>query len=184
MPRDIAEKLSRRDILKTTSVGAVGAIGLGIGPGTVSANCPCTCVTLGKLTEEDVESLEEGKTSEFTLTLDGDLRVADAPECQGDKDITVLVTPTEFTNGEVTGVTIEIKDTNDAKNCRDDGLYLCGLKVKGGPKVATYDCDDTHDENQKYSKFPNALAPINENNGKRYGISHITIEVCVFAESP
>ncbi|NHN46519.1 hypothetical protein G9464_02765 [Halostella sp. JP-L12] len=171
--------LSRRTILRATGVGAAGAVGLAAGPGTAAANCPCEGVTLGKLDSDEIESLEEGETSTFELTLDGDLRIADDPECQNDKIVEVLAKPTEFKGNEVTCVELEIIDDNGACKCADDGLYLNGAVVKGGPEFAEFNCGDVDQVNQKYSKLE-VCAPINDNNGKRYGISNITIEVCVF----
>ena len=170
--------LSRRTVLKVTGAGAVGAVAFS---GTASANCPCESVTLGKLDSNDIDNLERGTTSEFTLTLDGDLRIVeDCAACQGDKEVTVSVTPTEFKGSEPICVEIEIDDDNGACKCRDDGIYLSGAEVKGGPKVATYDCDDVVQENQRHSRIPDACAPVNDNNGKRYGVSNIVIKTCVF----
>ncbi|WP_251328898.1 hypothetical protein [Haloplanus pelagicus] len=234
----ITDRLTRREILKATGAGALGTAALS---GTASANCdgPCTPVTLGKLDSAEINELENGTTSEFTLTLDGDLRdVENCAACQGDKDVTVRVTPTAVKDGgedeeeeeeedrgrgrgrgrgdderedrgrghdeavdgrygatvadgerfrtdggddgEVTCVELEILDNNGKCKCADDGLYLSGAEVKGGPETATYDCGDEENRNQEYSRIPDACAPTNDRNGKRYGISNIVVEVCVF----
>jgi hypothetical protein len=172
--------ISRRKVLKTTGVGAAGAVGLAAGSGVVSANCPCEGVTLGKLDSDDIDELDcSGETSEFTLTLDGDDRIASDPACQDDKDITVQVTPTECKGDEPTCVMLEIDDDNGACGCADDGLYLNGATVKGGPEFNEFDCNDVEDKNQQYSKLE-VCGPENDNNQKRYGISNIVIDVCVF----
>jgi hypothetical protein len=183
MSDDSIASTSRRTILKATGAVGFGTVGIATLSGTARANCPCTTVTLGKLDTGEINSLEEGTTSSFTLTLDGDLRIADdCGACQGDKDVTVQVTPTAFKDGgsEVTEVRLEIDDDNGACKCADDGLYLSGATVKAGPETAEYDCGDTENSNQEYSRIPAAAAPVNDKNGKPYGISHIVIDVCVF----
>jgi len=182
---DNTDRLSRRTVLKATGSVGFAAVGLRAMSGTASANCSGSCepVELGKIDSDDTDDLEPETTSEFTLTLNADQRIADdCDACQGDEDITVQVTPTETKDGgkEVTEVELNIDDANGACKCADDGLYFSGAKVKGGPKVATYDCSDTDDANQDFSSIPEAAAPVNPNNGKRYGISNIVIEVCVF----
>lgn len=178
MSSDLIET-SRRKILKAAGVGAIGTAGLAVGPGTVSANCPCEGVTLGKIEQEQLPAC--GETTTVTLTLDGDLRIADDPDCQGDKDVDVIVTATDCKDGddEVTCVDLKIVDDNCACKCADDGLYFHGARVKGGPTHAEYDCDDVDDANQKYSMISGACAP-ERVSGNRFGISHIDIEVCVF----
>lgn len=170
--------VSRREVLQTASVGAVGAVGLAVAPGTVSANCPCECVTLGKITESELPDCPDGSTT-VTKTLDGDLRHGDS-DCTGDKDVDVEVTVAECKGNEVTCVDLKIVDDNGACKCADDGLYLCGARVKGGPTHAIYDCGDVIDNNQDFSRLPDACAPINPKNRKRHGISHIEVQVCVF----
>ena len=169
--------ISRRRVLQATGTVAIGATALS---GTASANCPCTGVTLGKIEEEDLPAC--GETTTVTLTLNGDQRIANDPECQGDKEVDVLVTATECKDddNEVTCVELKIIDDNGACKCGDDGLYLNGASVKGGPTSVEYDCEDVASVNQEYSKIPNACAPTNSRNGKRFGISNIVIEVCVF----
>lgn len=168
--------LSRRTVLKATGAGAVGAVAF---TGTASANCPCEGVNLGKIEGGKLPSCPN-ETTTVTLTLDGDDRIADDPECQSDKDIDVQVTATECKGDEVTCVELKIVDDNCACKCADDGLYFHSARVKGGPTHADYVCDDVVDSNQEYSSIPDACAPVNESNGKRYGISHIDIDVCVF----
>lgn len=157
----------------------MGAVGLAVGPGAASANCPCESVELGRIPEGALpESC--GETTTVTLTLDGDLRIADDQACQSDKDVDVRITATECKGNEVTCVDLEIVDDNGACKCADDGLYLSGARVKGGRTHAEYDCGDVEDNNQDWSRLPDACAPINSQNGKRFGISHIDVLVCVF----
>lgn len=167
--------ISRRRIMQATGAVAIGSVAF---TGTASANCPCTGVTLGKIESEELPAC--GETTTVTLTLDSDLRIADDSDCQDDKAVDVKVTATECKGNEPTCVELEIVDDNGACKCADDGLYLNGAIVKAGPTQNEYDCDDVEDRNQKYSRLPNACAPINPNNNQRYGISHITVEVCVF----
>lgn len=150
--------------------------------GTATANCNFACErrTLGKV--EGGELPECGETTTVTLTLDGDQRVSGNTECQNDKDVDVELTGIECKDGgsEVTGVEIKITDDNGACGCADDGLYLDGARVKGGPESNEYDCNDVDFKNQKYNKIAPARAPVNDKNGKRYGVSNIVIYVCVF----
>lgn len=168
--------ISRRKVLQTTGAAVVGTVPF---TGTASANCPCETVKLGKIEGGKLPACGESTT--VTLTLEGDQRIADDPACQDDKDVDVEVTATDCKDGgsEVTCVELKIVDDNGACKCADDGLYLSGARVKGGPDHAEYDCGDVESNNQDYSKLPDACAPVG-NNGKRHGISHIDVLVCVF----
>jgi len=168
--------ISRRRIMQATGTVAVGSVAFA---GTASANCPCEGVELGKIEGGELPSCPDGKTT-VTLTLEGDKRIAGDPECQGDKEVDVEITAVECKKDGVTCVELKIVDDNGACKCADDGLYLNGATVKGGPGFKEYDCGSVEDSNQKYSKIPSACAPVNDNNGKRYAISNIVFEVCVF----
>jgi len=135
------------EYIKSAGVAGAGAVGMVSMSGVASANCDFACErrTLGRLDSDEIDSLEKGETSEFTLTPEGDQRVSDNSNCQDDVDVTVQVTPEKFKDGgdEVTCVTIEIEGNNGACGCGDDGLYLDGAKVKGGlkpPNTAAVTC--------------------------------------------
>jgi len=180
----MTDNISRRKLMKMTGTGAMTVVGVAGMAQTVAANCPCTGRTLGKIEEvngKEIQDLEVGTTYEVTLTLEGDQRVSDDQDCQGDKDVTVELTPKDTNrSGEVVCVELFIDDDNGKCGCADDGLYFSGAQVKGGPSAKEYDCSDTVDNNQVSSSIPDTCAPENPNSGQQYGISNIVIEVCVF----
>lgn len=174
--------ISRRKVLQASGAAAVGSVAF---TGTASANCPCdNHAILGKI--EDTGRLECGTTKSYTLTLSDEDRIGECAECQGDKDVVVDVTATECKDGgEATCVDIRIDDANDdSGNCVDDGYYLSGGVLKAGQETVEFDCDDVTSSNQQFSKIEGACAPVNPKNGKRIGISHITLEVCVWSCDP
>ena len=73
-------------------------------------------------------------------------------------------------DGEVVGVAFRLRDAGG-----NPGPDMCSVAVKGGPdrKPKPADIDPVSPETGKI-----VFAPLNPTNGKRYGVSNVTVSVC------
>ena len=120
------------------------------------ADCP-ECIEFGKA--DFGGSTAPGDVLPLEMLLDG----------AGPHEIEITEVETKD-DGEVVGVVFRLRDADG-----NPGADMCSVAVKGGPDRApdAVDIDPASPETGKV-----VFAPLNPNNGKRYGVSNVTVSVC------
>ena len=123
------------------------------GCGASESECP-ECVVLG--------------TAEFGASIAvGDvIRLGDA----GSHEIEVTDVETKD-DGEVVGVAFRLRDVDGSP-----GPDMCSVAVKGGPEWSPPEPVDIDPPSPETGAI--VFAPLKPDNGKRYGVSNVTVRVC------
>ena len=127
---------------------------------------PFAEIVCGESEPDCAECVEFGTVNFGASTAPGDvLQFKDA----GSYEIEITAVETKD-DGEVVGVAFRLQDADG-----NPGPDMCSVAVKGGPdrNPESVDIDPVSPETGKI-----VFAPLNPDNGKRYGVSNVTVSVC------